>query len=48
MKAKEDDDVKSYKITVDTSQNDGKLNLNEVDNLNEQQEFIINVKGDIK
>ena len=48
VKAKENDDVKSYKITVDRSQKDSKLSLNEVDNLNEQEEFIINVKGDIK
>lgn len=48
MEAKENDDVKSYKITVDSSQKDSKLSLNEVDNLNEQEEFIINVKGDIK
>ena len=44
LKAKENGEVKSYKIVVDSGQETGKLNLNEIDELLEQQTFIINIK----
>ena len=45
LEAKENGEVKSYKIVVDSEQETGKLNLNEIDELLEQQTFIINIKG---
>ncbi|QEG08308.1 hypothetical protein HWC26_gp056 [Aeromonas phage 2L372X] len=44
LEAKEKCEVKSYKIVVDSGQETGKLNLNEIDELLEQQTFIINIK----
>lgn len=44
LEAKENGEVKSYKIVVDSGQETGKLNLNEIDELLEQQTFIINIK----
>lgn len=44
LEAKEKCEVKSYKIVVDGGQEIGKLNLNEIDELLEQQTFIINIK----
>ena len=44
LEAKENGEVKSYKIVVDSEQETGKLNLNEIDELLEQQTFIINIK----
>ena len=44
MKAKENGDVESYKINVDTKVDCGNISINEVDELLEQQIFIINIK----
>ena len=45
LEAKENGEVKSYKIVVDIEQEDDKLNLNEVDNLFEKQHFVIEIEG---
>lgn len=44
LESKEKGEVSSYKI-VDSEQETGKLNLNEVDNQFEQQHFVIEIKG---
>ena len=45
LEAKENGEVKSYKIVVDIEQEDDKLNLNEVDNLFEKQHYVIEIEG---
>ena len=44
LEAKENGEVKSYKIVVDIEQEDDKLNLNAVDSSFEQQSSIIEIK----
>lgn len=46
LEAKENGEVKSYKIVVDIGQETGKLSLNEVDNWVEKQHYIIEIKGE--
>lgn len=46
LEAKEKGEVSSYKIVVDSEQEDGKLNLNEVDSLFEQQYCVIEIEGE--
>lgn len=46
LEAKENGEVKSYKIVVDSEQETSKLNLTELDSQFEQQSFIIDIKGD--
>lgn len=46
IEAKENGEVKSYKIIVDSEQENGKLELNEVDIQFEQQHYVIEVKGE--
>ncbi|ULG01866.1 hypothetical protein phiA047_0135 [Aeromonas phage phiA047] len=46
LEAKENGEVKSYKIIVDSEQETGKLGLNEVDNQFEQQHYVIEIKGE--
>ena len=46
LEAKEKGEVKSYKILIDSEQEDGKLSLNEVDNQFEQQHYVIEIKGE--
>ena len=46
LEAKEKCEVKSYKIVVDSEQETGKLNLNEVDNRFEQQYYVIEIEGE--
>jgi len=45
LEAKEKGEVKSYKILIDSEQEDGKLSINEVDNQFEQQHFVIEIEG---
>ena len=44
--AKEKDEVKSYKIVVDSNKKDDTLILNEVDNQFEKQHYVIEIKGE--
>lgn len=46
LEAKENGEVKSYIITLDSNKEDGKLTLNEVDSKLEQQHYVIDVKGE--
>ena len=46
LEAKENGEVKSYKITLDSNREDDALTLNEVDSKFEQQSFIIDIRGD--
>ena len=46
LEAKENGEVKSYKITLDSNRENGTLSLNEVDSKSEQQSFIIDIRGD--
>ncbi|WAW11389.1 hypothetical protein vBAcePPAc_0012 [Aeromonas phage vB_AceP_PAc] len=46
LEAKENGEVKSYKIVVDSEQETSKLGLNEVDNQFEQQHYVIEIKGE--
>ena len=46
LEAKENGEVKSYKIIVDSNREDDTLTLNEVYSKFEQQSFIIDIKGD--
>ncbi|ULG01404.1 hypothetical protein phiA019_0057 [Aeromonas phage phiA019] len=46
LEAKENGEVKSYKITLDSNREDDTLTLNEVDSKFEQQSFIIDIRGD--
>lgn len=45
LEAKENGEVKSYKIIVDSNREDDTLSLNEVDNQFEQQHFVIEIEG---
>lgn len=44
LESKEKGEVKSYKIVVDSEQENGKLRLNEVDSQFEQQHYVIEIK----
>ena len=46
LEAKENGEIKSYKITLDSNREDDTLSLNEVDRKFEQQYFVIEVKGE--
>lgn len=46
LEAKENGEVKSYKITLDSNKEDDTLTLNEVDSKLEQQHYVIDVKGE--
>ena len=46
LEAKENGEVKYYKIVVDSEQETGKLGLNEVDNQFEKQHYVIEIKGE--
>lgn len=45
LEAKENGEVKSYKITLDSNKGDDTLTLNEVDSKLEQQHYVIEIKG---
>lgn len=45
LEAKENGEVKSYKITLDSNKENDTLTLNEVDNQFEKQHFVIEIKG---
>lgn len=45
LEAKENGEVKSYKITLDSNKQDDTLTLNEVDSEFEQQQHVVEIKG---
>ena len=46
LEAKENGEVKSYKITLDSNKENDTITLNEVDSKFEQQQHVIETKGE--